>query len=208
MNTTLAKSVLETALLCSQFPLDISTLRKLFNERIAADTVRLLLEDIRTDWQGKGVELVCLASGWRFQSRLDMQPYLARLNPDRPQRYSRAIMETLAIIAYQQPVTRGVIEDIRGVVVSSHVIKTLEERGWIEVVGYKEGPGRPALFATTQQFLDDLGLDDLTQLPPIENLPDFVDVNASNVLANTDEIIIEQPETSEKLNETERFPSF
>ncbi len=168
MNTQDAKRVLETALICAQQPLPLRELRLLFDQQLGADTLRALLDEIARDWQGRGVELVTLASGWRFQSRPEMQPYLARLQPEKPPRYSRAVMETLAIIAYRQPVTRGDIEDIRGVTVGTQVIRQLEERGWIEVIGHREAPGRPALYATTRQFLDDLGLAGLDGLPALE----------------------------------------
>ena len=158
MNTHEAKVVLEAALLTSEQPLSVAELRRLFNDELNADTVRVLLDELRTDWSGRGVELAAIATGWRFQSAPLMRPYLERLNPERPPKYSRAVLETLAIIAYRQPVTRGDIEEIRGVTVSSNVIKTLEDRGWIEVIGHREAPGRPALFATTKAFLDDLGL--------------------------------------------------
>jgi segregation and condensation protein B len=169
MNTQEAKVVLETALLTAQQPLSLSELRRLFADELGADTVRALLDELRGDWSGRGVELVSLASGWRFQSTPAMRVYLDRLNPERPPRYSRAVLETLAIIAYRQPVTRGDIEEIRGVTVSSQVIRTLEERGWIEVIGHREAPGRPALFATTRAFLDDLGLRTLEELPPLQS---------------------------------------
>lgn len=168
MNTQEAKIVLETALLCAQAPLRVSELRKLFSEDVSADTIRLLLEDLRQDWQGRGVELVSLASGWRLQSKPTMRVYLDRLQPEKVVRYSRAVMETLAIIAYRQPVTRGDIEEIRGVMVASSVIRQLEDRGWVEVVGHRDVPGRPGLYATTKQFLDDLGLANLEALPQLE----------------------------------------
>jgi segregation and condensation protein B len=168
MNTQEAKVVLEAALLTAEQPLPVEQLRKLFADELNADTVRLLLEEVQRDWKGRGIELALLASGWRFQSTAPMRPYLERLNPERPPRYSRAVLETLAIIAYRQPVTRGDIEEIRGVAVTPQVIKTLEERGWIEAIGYRETVGRPALFATTRQFLDDLGLRSLEELPPLE----------------------------------------
>ena len=167
MNTQEAKIVLEAALLTAEQPLAVSQLRKLFPEELDDETVRVLLEDLRRDWAGRGIELVPLASGWRFQSTTAMTPYLDRLHPEKPPKYSRAILETLAIVAYRQPVTRGDIEEIRGVSVSSPVIKTLEERGWIEAIGHREAPGRPALFATTPAFLDDFGLRSLQELPPI-----------------------------------------
>ncbi len=167
MNTQEAKIVLETALLTAQQPLPLGELRQLFADELNADTLRVLLDELRRDWQGRGIELVTLASGWRFQSRPSMRPYLDRLNPEKPPKYSRAVLETLAIIAYRQPVTRGDIEEIRGVTVSTQVLKTLEERGWVEVIGHRETPGRPALLATTRAFLDDLGLRSLEELPPL-----------------------------------------
>ncbi|WP_248319994.1 SMC-Scp complex subunit ScpB [Caballeronia sp. Sq4a] len=169
MNTQEAKIVLETALICAQEPLRVSELRKLFAEDISADTVRTLLEGLQADWTGRGVELVALASGWRFQSKPAMRTYLDRLNPEKPPKYSRAVLETLAIIAYRQPVTRGDIEEIRGVTVNTQVVKQLEDRGWIEVIGHRDVPGRPALYATTKQFLDDLGLTALDELPALDN---------------------------------------
>lgn len=170
MNTQDAKRVLETALICAQQPMTLREMRVLFDDALGADTLRQLLDELVGDWEGRGVELVALASGWRFQSRAEMRPYLDRLHPEKPPRYSRAVMETLAIIAYRQPVTRGDIEDIRGVAVSAPVIKQLEERGWIEAIGFREAPGRPTLFATTRQFLDDLGLGTLEQLPALEGV--------------------------------------
>jgi segregation and condensation protein B len=167
MNTQEAKIVLETALLTAERPLPLAELRKLFADELNADTLRVLLDELRTDWSGRGVELVALASGWRFQSTAAMRVYLDRLNAEKPPRYSRAVLETLAIIAYRQPVTRGDIEDIRGVAVTPQVVKLLEERGWIECIGHRETPGRPALFATTRAFLDDLGLRSLEELPPL-----------------------------------------
>jgi segregation and condensation protein B len=168
MNTSDAKRVLETALICAQAPLPLRELRELFDEQLGADTLRSLLDELAQDWRGRGVELVTLASGWRFQSRPEMRPYLDRLNPEKPPKYSRAVLETLAIVAYRQPVTRGDIEDIRGVTVGTQIVKQLEDRGWIEVIGYREAPGRPGLYATTRQFLDDLGIDSLDRLPPID----------------------------------------
>ncbi|ACD16038.1 SMC-Scp complex subunit ScpB [Paraburkholderia phytofirmans] len=167
MNTQEAKIVLETALICAQEPLKLGELRKLFADGVSADTVRTLLEDLKQDWSGRGVELVGLASGWRFQSKPAMRSYLDRLHPEKPPKYSRAVLETLAIIAYRQPVTRGDIEEIRGVTVNTQVVKQLEDRGWIEVIGHRDVPGRPALYATTRQFLDDLGLTALDELPPL-----------------------------------------
>jgi len=168
MKTLDAKRVLEAALICSGQPMPLRELGALFADEIAPDTLRSLLDELAADCAGRGIELVTVASGWRFQSRPEMGSYLARLNPDRPPRYSRAVMETLAIVAYRQPVTRGDIEDIRGVAVAASIIKQLEERGWIESIGYRETPGRPALLATTRQFLDDLGLASLDQLPTLE----------------------------------------
>lgn len=173
MNTVEAKKVLETALLCTQEPLSMADLKKLYAsddgaEAAGADTIKLMLEQLRDDWRGKGIELVALASGWRFQSRPEMKFYLERLSPEKPPRYSRATLETLAIIAYRQPVTRGDIEEIRGVTVNSQTIKMLEDRGWIEAIGHRDVPGRPALLATTRQFLDDLSLSSLEHLPPLQ----------------------------------------
>lgn len=172
MNTTDAKRVLETALICATSPLPLRELKLLFDEQVGADTLRSLLDELAADWRGRGVELVALASGWRFQSRPEMRVFLDRLNPEKPPRYSRAVLETLAIVAYRQPVTRGDIEDIRGVAVSSQIIKQLEDRGWVDTIGYRETPGRPALLATTRQFLDDLGLSSLDQLPAIGTTED------------------------------------
>jgi segregation and condensation protein B len=167
MNTQDAKRVLETALICAHAPLPLRELMALFDQQVGADTLRGLLDELSTDWQDRGVELVALASGWRFQSRPEMREFLDRLNPEKPPRYSRAAMETLAIIAYRQPVTRGDIEDIRGVGVTTQIVKSLEDRGWIEVIGFRETAGRPALYGTTRHFLDDLGLASLDQLPSV-----------------------------------------
>ena len=169
MNTTDARRVLETALICAQQPLSVRDMGVLFDGELAPDTLRTLLADLQLEWTGRGVELVQVASGWRFQSRPEMRPFLDRLNPEKPPRYSRATLETLAIIAYRQPVTRGDMEDIRGVTINSLILKQLEDRGWIEVIGHRETVGRPALFATTRQFLDDLGLASLDQLPPLDS---------------------------------------
>ena len=169
MNSVDAKRVLETALICAQQPLQLRDLRALFDEVLGADTIKHMLLELQLDWSGRGVELVCVASGWRFQSRSDMREYLDRLHPEKPPRYSRAALETLAIIAYRQPVTRGDIEDIRGVAVNSLIVKQLEDRGWVEVIGHRESIGRPALFATTRHFLDDLGLASLEQLPLLDS---------------------------------------
>ncbi|MFN4352349.1 MAG: SMC-Scp complex subunit ScpB [Hylemonella sp.] len=169
MNTTEAKRVLETALICAQQPMQVREMRVLFDDSLGVDTLKQLLEELQLEWTGRGVELVCVASGWRFQSRPEMREYLDRLHPEKPPRYSRATLETLAIIAYRQPVTRGDMEDIRGVTISSLIIKQLEDRGWIEVIGHREAPGRPGLYATTKHFLDDLGLASLDQLPLMDN---------------------------------------
>jgi segregation and condensation protein B len=169
MNTVDAKRVLETALICSHQPIQIRDLRVLFADALGADTIRTLLEEMQLDWAQRGVELVQVATGWRFQSRPEMREFLDRLNPEKPPKYSRAVMETLAIIAYRQPVTRGDMEDIRGVTVNSLVIKQLEDRGWVEVIGHRETVGRPSLYATTRQFLDDLGLASLDQLPVFDS---------------------------------------
>ncbi|MFC0169325.1 SMC-Scp complex subunit ScpB [Pseudoduganella danionis] len=180
MDTAEAKRVLETALLCAQEPLSIHSLKKLYVEvddqgrprgpGIGADTIKEMLEELRQDWTGRGIEVVSLATGWRFQSRPEMRLYLDRLNPEKPPKYTRATLETLAIIAYRQPVTRGDIEEIRGVAVNSQTIKMLEDRGWVDVVGYRDVVGRPALLGTTKQFLDDLGLNSLSQLPPLQQI--------------------------------------
>jgi segregation and condensation protein B len=169
------KTVLEAALLTSTEPLPYSELKKLFDEELSTDTLRRVLDELRGDWQGRGVELVQVASGWRFRARPEFQKFIDRLNPQKPPRYSRAVLETLAIIAYRQPCTRGDIEDIRGVVVSPNIIRALEVRGWIDVVGHKEVPGRPELFATTRTFLDDLNLTSLEELPPLDDLASLVD---------------------------------
>jgi segregation and condensation protein B len=167
LSPTEAKRVMEGALLATPEPLSLGALRRLFDEDIGADTVRRLLQELREEWSGRAVELVHLASGWRFQTRPEFQTYVERMQPEKAPRYSRAVMETLAIVAYRQPVTRGDIEDIRGVAVSPQVIKALEARGWIDTVGHRETPGRPALYATTKTFLDDLGLRSLEELPPL-----------------------------------------
>jgi segregation and condensation protein B len=165
MKTQDAKRVLQTALICAREPLAIRDMRALFADEVGIDTLRDLLDELVRDWEGEGVELVAVSTGWRFQSRPEMREFLDRLNPEKPPKYSRAVMETLAIVAYRQPVTRGDIEDIRGVTVASQIVKQLEDRGWVEAIGYREAPGRPALLATTRQFLDDLGLVSLEQLP-------------------------------------------
>jgi segregation and condensation protein B len=168
MDTAHVKHVIEATLLSNMETATVSDLRRLFADEVGADTIKTCLEDLQKDWSDRGVQLVALASGWRFQTAPMMAQYLERLHPDKPQRYSRATMETLAIIAYRQPVTRGDIEEIRGVTVSSHVVKSLEDRGWIEVIGQKDVIGRPSLFGTTKQFLDDLSLSSLQDLPAIQ----------------------------------------
>jgi len=173
-----AKRVIEAALLTAGEPLALADLKKLFDEELANDALRDILDELARDWGGRSVELVNVASGWRFRTRPEYSRFIERLNPQKPPRYSRAVMETLAIIAYRQPVTRGDVEDIRGVVVSTNIIKALEARGWIDVVGHREVPGRPELFATTRQFLDDLNLRSLTELPPLEDLGQLVETVA------------------------------
>ncbi len=170
LNPAEAKRILEAALLASPEPVSLANLKQLFDHQVATDTLHNLLAELREDWNGRAVELVSLASGWRFQTLPEFQPFAEKLQPEKPPRYSRAVMETLAIIAYRQPVTRGDIEDIRGVVVSAQIMQTLENRGWIDVVGHRETPGRPALYATTKPFLDDLGLRSLQELPPLEEI--------------------------------------
>ena len=169
MNTVDAKRVLETALICAQQPLPLREMGVLFNGALTLDSIKLALEDLQNDWSSRGVELVHVATGWRFQSRPQMREYLDRLHPEKPPRYTRATLETLAIIAYRQPVTRGDMEDIRGVTINSLILKQLEDRGWVDVIGHRETVGRPALYATTKQFLDDLGVDSLDQLPAMDN---------------------------------------
>jgi segregation and condensation protein B len=169
------KQILEAAWLTTQEPLSVSELRKLFDNEFSAAVITSLLQDIRDRWRDSGVELVTVASGWRFQTKADMQPYLERLTPQKAPRYSRAVLETLAIIAYRQPVTRGDIEEIRGVSVSSSVLKTLTSRGWIEEVGHRNVPGKPALLATTSHFLDDLNLRSLDELPPLEEMKSLIE---------------------------------
>ncbi len=170
LNPVEAKRILEAALLAAQEPVSATELKRLFEGEVGVDAIRKLLAELAEEWQGRAVELVSLASGWRFQTRTEFQPYLDRLFPEKAPRYSRAVMETLAIIAYRQPVTRGDIEDIRGVGVSTQIVQALEARGWIDVVGHRETPGRPALYATTTRFLDDLGLRSLEELPPLEEI--------------------------------------
>jgi len=175
MNMAQAKRVLETALLCASQPLSVRDLRVLFADALGADTVKQLLEELQLDWATRGLELVHVATGWRFQSRPELREFLDKLHPEKPPKYTRAVLETLAIIAYRQPVTRGDMEDIRGVTINTQILKQLEDRGWVEVIGHRETVGRPGLYATTKQFLDDLSLVSLDQLPLLQT----VDAQAS-----------------------------
>ena len=196
MNTSEAKRVLETALICALAPMPTQEMRALFNGEVGTDTLRRLLDELVNDWQGRGVELVSLASGWRFQSRPEMREFLDRLHPEKPPKYSRAALETLAIVAYRQPVTRGDIEDIRGVTVSSPIVKQLEDRGWIDAIGYREAPGRPALYATTRQFLDDLGLASLDQLPAIDGQLDGAAAATALAALHETGTLLDEPQRS------------
>ena len=193
------KRVLEVALLTSQDPLTLQELKRLFNEELSQDILRRLLEELREDWTGKGVELVNVASGWRFQSRPEMQQFLDRLNPQKLPRYSRAVLETLAIVAYRQPVTRGDIEEIRGVAVSSPVLRTLESRGWIEAIGHRDVPGRPALYATTKNFLNDLNLRSLEGLPPLSDLGTLVELQGSMDLLPAQQLPVSEDAETESI---------
>ena len=179
MNTAQAKRVLETALLCSTQPVTVRDMRVLFDDALGADTLQVLLEELQLDWAERGLELVSVATGWRFQSRPELRIFLDKLNPEKPPKYTRAVMETLAIIAYRQPVTRGDMEDIRGVTINTQIIKQLEDRGWVEVIGHRESVGRPGLYATTRHFLDDLGLSSLDQLPLLSSVEGQTAVLAS-----------------------------
>jgi segregation and condensation protein B len=210
------KKVLETALLVAPEPLSLAELRKLFDEDFDDDTWRTLLDDLKRDWAERGIELVQLSSGWRFQSRPEYQVFLDRLKNEKPPRYSRAVMETLAIIAYRQPVTRGDIEDIRGVAVSPNVIKTLEGRGWVDTVGHRDSPGRPALYATTRKFLDDLGLRSLSELPPLAEIERMIDAQpdqtqealpAPQPVAAGDTAAEEQPAQADAFSGAEQAPA-
>jgi segregation and condensation protein B len=198
MNTVDAKRVLETALICASEALPVRSMRVLFNDELGADSIKVLLDQLQQDWAQRGVQLVCIASGWRFQSRPQMREYLDRLHPEKPPKYTRATLETLAIIAYRQPVTRGDMEDIRGVTINSLILKQLEDRGWVEVIGHREAAGRPALFATTRQFLDDLGLQSLDQLPLLENPSEQVGALAGLQTINPAQsaLPIDEPERS------------
>jgi segregation and condensation protein B len=188
------KQVLETALLCSSEPMSINELSRLYGDEVTPENIITWLNELQNDWSEKGMELVNIATGWRFQSRLSMREYLDRLTVEKPPKYSRAVLETLAIIAYRQPVTRGEIEEIRGVTVSTQIVKQLEDRGWIEVIGHKDTIGRPALYATTKQFLDDMSIPNLQSLPALEDGV-IVDQIAQQVInfeqATQDEVVIE-----------------
>lgn len=187
MNTADAQRILETALICSAMPLSVRDMRTLFADELNAETIKTLLANLQQEWAQRGVELVPVATGWRFQSRPEMRDYLDRLHPEKPPKYTRAALETLAIIAYRQPVTRGDMEDIRGVTINSLVIKQLEDRGWVEVIGHRETVGRPGLYATTKQFLDDLGLQSLNQLPMLDDAKPVNEMFESLNLAHTEE---------------------
>ncbi len=193
------KRILEAALLTTQDPLTLQELKRLFDEELSQEILRRLLEELREDWVGKGVELVNVASGWRFQSRPEMQQFLDRLNPQKPPRYSRAVLETLAIVAYRQPVTRGDIEEIRGVAVSSPVLRTLEARGWIEAIGRRDVPGRPALYATTKNFLNDLNLRSLEELPPLADLGALVEPQGSMDLLAVSQLSVTEDDETESI---------
>jgi segregation and condensation protein B len=193
------KRILEAALLSSREPLSLADLKTMFDEDLTNDLLRKCLEEIRLDWEKRPAELLQLASGWRFRTRVEFMPYLERMNPEKPPRYSRVVLETLAIIAYRQPVTRGDIEEIRGVVANTNAIRALEERGWIDVVGHRETPGRPGLYATTRKFLDDLGLRSLSELPLLESVADttqaLLDLTASPADGPADGAFPEKPLT-------------
>ena len=177
-----AKRALEAVLLAASEPMPLQELKKIFDGGLSVDIVRSLLDELRDEWTGRSVELALVASGYRFRIKPDYQKYLDRLSNEKPPRYSRAVLETLAIIAYRQPVTRADIEDIRGVAVSPHILKTLEDRGWIDEIGHKDAPGRPALFATTRHFLDDLNLRSLEELPPLHELQATLDMSQVGVV--------------------------
>ncbi len=200
MNTADAQRILETALICAQEPLSLRDMAVLFEGAVSHDTLRLMLTNLQQAWIPKGVELVCVSTGWRFQSRPEMRPFLERLHPEKPPKYSRAVMETLAIVAYRQPVTRGDMEDIRGVTINSAILKQLEDRGWVEVIGHRETVGRPALYATTRQFLDDLGLPSLDALPPLQvgELPENAVATLDFDIAGADAAPEERPLLAEE----------
>jgi segregation and condensation protein B len=214
MNTAEAKRVLETALLCAHEALTVNDLRKLFTvtegeePALEADTIKEILAELQQDWAERGIELVLLSTGWRFQSRADMKVFLDRMNPEKPPKYTRATLETLAIIAYRQPVTRGDIEEIRGVAVNSQTIKLLEDRGWVDAIGHRDVPGRPELLATTKQFLDDLGLSSLEDLPPLqqvgqEQMPGGHD-NAAQMMEHNLQASLEQASIDFPLDDSEQ----
>ena len=213
MNTTDAKRVLETALICAQQALPLRELGVLFDGALTTDSLKMILEDLQSDWSLRGVELVHVASGWRFQSRPEMREYLDRLHPEKPPRYSRAVLETLAIVAYRQPVTRGDMEDIRGVTINSMILKQLEDRGWVEVIGHRETVGRPALFATTRQFLDDLGVESLDQLPAMDStagqvsMIEQIEFGASTLELGPDSAEVVTEEKSDAAANDENAPS-
>ena len=213
MNTTDAKRVLETALICAQQALPMLELGVLFDGALTTDSLKMILEDLQSDWSLRGVELVHVASGWRFQSRPEMREYLDRLHPEKPPRYSRAVLETLAIVAYRQPVTRGDMEDIRGVTINSMILKQLEDRGWVEVIGHRETVGRPALFATTRQFLDDLGVESLDQLPAMDgtagqvSMIEQIEFGASTLELGPDSAEVVTEEKSDAAANDENAPS-
>ncbi len=214
MNTAQAKRVLESALLTAGQPLSLRDLRALFDDELGADSLRLMLQDLELEWVGKGLELTRVASGWRFQSRPELRAYLDRLHPEKPPKYTRAVLETLAIIAYRQPVTRGDMEDIRGVTIGSQIIKQLEDRGWIEVIGHRETVGRPSLFATTRQFLDDLGLASLDQLPmlsqidsPVSALTGMLDESPAQASLSLEESLAESTESMMAIESSSAVPS-
>jgi segregation and condensation protein B len=207
MNMVQAKRVLEAALLTAGQPLSLRDLRVLYDDELGADTLRLMLQEIELEWANKGLELVHVASGWRFQSRPELRTYLDRLHPEKPPKYTRAVLETLAIIAYRQPVTRGDMEDIRGVTIGSQILKQLEDRGWVEVIGHRETVGRPSLFATTRQFLDDLGLSSLDQLPLLSQvdpqmsaLSGMLDESPLQASLSLDEVLSNSPTDLEPLS--------
>ena len=179
LDTQKLKCIIEAALLTASEPLSLAELKKLGDVPLDHRQIETLLEELTADWQGRGVELTRVANGWRFRARPEMQPFLDRLNPQKPPRYSRAVMETLAIIAYHQPVTRGDIEEIRGVAVSAQILKTLEARGWVEIVGTRDTPGKPELFATTKQLLDDLNLRALQELPSLQEIGALLEQNTT-----------------------------
>jgi segregation and condensation protein B len=195
LNPPEAKRILEAGLLASQEPVSATELKRLFDGELGVDAIRKLVAELAEEWQGRAVELVSLSGGWRFQTRAEFQPYLEKLFPEKPPRYSRAVMETLAIIAYRQPVTRGDIEDVRGVGVSTQIIQALETRGWIDVVGHRETPGRPALYATTTKFLDDLGLRSLVELPPLEEIAQTLQLE---VVPTAEAAVREEPQQPEE----------